>query len=97
MDNPIVWLIISVMDIYFGIVIASVILSWLLVFEVVSMRNRIVYMASDVLYRLTEPALKPIRRYMPELRGVDLSPLVLILLLFFAKRSVYWVYMNVFL
>lgn len=93
--NPILWLILTVIDIYMFFVIAGVILSWLVAFEVVNMRNRFVYMVSDFLYRVTEPAQKPIRRYMPNLGGLDLSPLVLILLLVFAKHSVVWIYLQI--
>lgn len=93
-ENPILWLLITVIDFFTFFVIASVVMSWLLAFEVLSMRNRYVYLASDVLFRVTEPALRRIRQYMPNLGNLDLSPLVLIVLLYFSKLSVYWVYVN---
>ena len=71
----------TVIDIYTWIVIASAIMSWLVAFGVVNMRNQFIRMLGDVLYRLTEPALRPIRRVLPNLGGIDISPVILILLL----------------
>lgn len=87
--NPIVWLIASAIEIYVFFLIAHVILSWLVAFEIVNLRNRLVYIIYDVLFRITEPALKPIRRRMPRMQ-IDLSPVVLILLLYFVRYSVIW-------
>lgn len=92
--NPLLWLILTAIDIYMFFVIAAVILSWLVAFDVVNTRNRFVFMVSDFMYRLTEPAFRPIRRIMPHFGGIDLSPLVLIVLLYFAKLSVIWVYLR---
>ena len=89
--NPIIWLIVVVIDIYVWFVIADVVLGWLLHFEVLNLRNRLVYMIVDMLHRLTEPALKPIRRYMPRMQ-IDISPIVLIVGLWFIQYSVVWVY-----
>ena len=66
-------------------VFAWAILSWLIAFGVVDMRNRFVFTVNDVLNRLMSPMVAPIRRFMPNLGGVDISPLVLILLVYFAK------------
>ena len=95
--NPIMWLIDTVLQFYIYVVFAAVIVSWLVSFEVINMRNRFAYMIYDMLFRVTEPALKPIRRYVPNLGGLDISPVVLIILLYFAKLSVLWVYVNFFL
>ncbi len=70
-----------VIDIYIWCLIGSAILSWLVTFNVVNTQNRFVYMIGDFLFRITEPVLRPIRRYMPNLGGLDISPVVLILLL----------------
>ena len=70
-----------VIGLYMWTLIASAVLSWLVVFNVLNTRNRAVYVAVDILYRLTEPALRPLRRLLPNLGGLDLSPLVLILIL----------------
>jgi YggT family protein len=89
--NALLWLIDTVLSVYMWIVIASAILSWLVAFNVINTRNRFVYSVGDALYKLTEPALRPIRRILPTLGGVDLSPVVLILLLAFARRLL-WEY-----
>lgn len=72
-------------SIYIWLLIASAILSWLVAFNVLNTSNRFVYMVGDFLYRITEPALRPIRRILPTLGGIDLSPMVLILLLIFLQ------------
>lgn len=84
--GPLFWLLSTVINIYIWILIASAILSWLVAFNVVNTRNRFVYMLGDFLHRVTEPALRPIRRVLPTLGGVDLSPMVLILLLLFVQQ-----------
>ena len=76
------------LDLYVWLLIASAILSWLIAFNVVNTRNQFVAMLAEALWRLTEPALRPIRRIMPNLGGLDLSPVVLILLLIFAKNLI---------
>jgi YggT family protein len=78
-------LIATVISIYIYVLIASAILSWLIAFNVVNTHNRFVYAVSDFLYRVTEPALRPIRRFVPLLGGVDISPVVLILILIFLR------------
>jgi YggT family protein len=70
-----------IIDLYTWALIVSAILSWLVAFNVVNTRNRFIYMVGDTLYRLTEPVLAPIRRMMPNLGGIDISPLLVILLL----------------
>ena len=74
-----------VITLYMGIVITSVILTWLIAFDVINRRNQFVYMISDALYRLTEPALRPIRKALPDLGGLDISPVILILGLIFVR------------
>ncbi|MBL6946834.1 MAG: YggT family protein [Rhodospirillales bacterium] len=85
---PLFWLIITVVDLYVWVVIAGVILSWLTAFNVINTQNRIVYMIGDVVHRLTEPALRPIRKFMPNLGGIDISPVVLLLGMIFLKQIV---------
>ena len=86
------WLILTVINIYIWLIILQVVLSWLIAFNVVNTNNRFVYLVSDFLYRVTEPAMRPIRRILPNLGGIDLSPMVLLLLLIFAQRLLaeYW-------
>ncbi len=90
MSNPFIWLILTVIDMYMWIVIIGVVLSWLVSFNVVNRSNRFIYIVGDFLYRATEPALKPIRRVLPNLGNMDLSPVALILLLMFAQRFILW-------
>ena len=76
-------LILLVIRIYIWLLIAQAILSWLLAFGVVNRYNRGVSVIGDFLYRITEPALRPIRSILPNFGGIDISPIVLILLLYF--------------
>ena len=87
---PLLSLISTVIQIYIWLLIASAILSWLVAFNVVNTRNQIVTMVADVLYRLTEPVLAPIRRILPNFGGLDISPVVVILLLIFINQEL-WV------
>jgi YggT family protein len=77
-----------VTDIYIWVLIASAILSWLVAFNVLNTSNRFVYSLGDFLFRITEPVLRPIRQVLPNLGGIDISPVVLILILIFAQRLV---------
>lgn len=79
-------LIYTVIQIYIYILVASAVLSWLIAFNVINMRNQFVAMIVEALWRLTEPALRPIRRFLPNLGGLDISPVVLILLLIFVQN-----------
>ena len=75
----------------------AAILSWLIAFNVVNTRNQFVGMVSDFLYRITEPALRPIRQFMPNLGGIDISPLILFLIIIFIERVIInYIYPNVF-
>jgi YggT family protein len=90
MSNPFIWLVLTALDLYMWIVIIGVILSWLVAFNIVNTSNRFVYMVGDFTHRATEPALGRIRRYIPNLGGMDVSPVVLILLLIFVQRFILW-------
>jgi YggT family protein len=92
--NPFVWLIVTVIDIYWWIVIATVIMSWLLAFNVVNIHNHFVRQIWDVLVRLTEPLLRPIRRYLPSVGGLDLSPIVLFLGLSFLRYLIIYYFVT---
>lgn len=82
-------LISQLIEFYIWIIIASAVLSWLVAFDVVNMRNRFVYLIGDALNRLTEPAYRRIRQFLPDMGGIDLSPLVLIFGLMFL-RNLMW-------
>jgi YggT family protein len=79
--NALLYLIVTVIDIYQFILIAAVIFSWLINFNVINTYNQFVAMLGQVLYRLTEPALAPVRRILPDMGGLDLSPIVVLILL----------------
>ena len=84
------------LDIYMWIVIAAVILSWLVAFNVINTRNPFVAAVAEFLYRITEPVLRPIRNLMPNLGGIDISPIVLFLIIILIQRViVYYIYPNV--
>jgi YggT family protein len=85
---PLIGFIVLVIDLYIWVVIASAILSWLIAFNVVNTQNRFVYTVADMLYRVTEPALRPIRNVIPNLGGIDISPVILILFLLFIRDVV---------
>jgi len=85
---PLIGFIVLVIDLYIWVVIISAILSWLIAFNVVNTSNRFVYTVADVLYRVTEPALRPIRSVIPNLGGIDISPVILILFLLFIRDVV---------
>ncbi len=82
---PLLQLILAVINIYVWVLVASVVLSWLIAFGVVNTSNRFIYSIGDIIYRITEPALRPIRNILPNMGNVDLSPVVLILLLWFVE------------
>ncbi len=85
-------LISTVIKLYIWCLILQAILSWLVAFNVINTSNRFIYMVGDFLYRITEPALRPIRAILPNLGGIDLSPVVLILLLSFAQNLLFEVF-----
>ncbi len=80
------WLIDTVIGFYITLVLAQVVLSWLVAFNVINTGNRFVHLIGEFLYRVTEPALRPIRRLLPNLGGMDLSPVVLLLGLYFLRE-----------
>jgi len=78
--------IVMALDLYWWVIIASAIFSWLYAFNVVNSRNQVVDTIGNMLFRLTEPALRPIRRVLPDLGGVDISPIILLLIIFFIRQ-----------
>jgi YggT family protein len=84
--NALLWLIDTLITIFIWLLIAQAVLSWLLAFGVINRYNRAVAVIGDFLYRVTEPALRPIRSILPNFGGIDISPIVLILLLLFIER-----------
>jgi YggT family protein len=90
-------IVLLVLQIYIWLLIAAAVLSWLIAFNVVNTRNQVVAMIADMLYRLTEPLLRPIRSMLPNLGGIDVSPVILILLILFLENVIIrYIYPNVF-
>jgi YggT family protein len=85
---PLIGFIVQIINLYIFVVIAGAILSWLIAFNVVNTQNRFVFTVADILYRIIEPALRPIRRFVPNLGGIDISPVILILFLIFIRDVV---------
>ena len=83
---PLLQVINVAVNLYIWIIIAGAILSWLTAFNVINTSNKAVYMIGDFIYRVTEPALRPIRSIMPDLGAVDISPIILILALMFLQN-----------
>jgi YggT family protein len=85
MVNPIIWLILTLLDLYFYVILAVVIMSWLIGFNVINGSNPHVRQIGYALRQLTEPLLRPIRNVLPDLGGLDISPIILLLGLQFVK------------
>lgn len=78
----------TILGLYMWCIIIAAVLSWLSFGGVINNSNQIVLMISNFLYRITEPALRPIRRFVPSISGIDLSPIVLILVIFFLRSLI---------
>jgi len=79
----------TVIQIYIWLLIAQAVLSWFVAFGIVNRYNRVVATIGDFLWRITEPLLRPIRRVLPDLGGIDISPVILILLLWFLRNLLF--------
>ena len=78
--------IVLALDLFWWIIILSAVFSWLYAFNVINPRNQFVGTIGNFLFRITEPALRPIRRFMPDLGGIDISPIILLLIIFFIRQ-----------
>jgi YggT family protein len=76
------------LTLYVYILVASAILSWLIAFNVVNTSNQVVATIADFLWRITEPVLRPIRNILPNLGGIDISPVIVILIIIFIQNVV---------
>ena len=83
--DPLIRVAIIAVDLYIWVIIIGAILSWLVAFNIINTTNQFVYTIIDFLYRITEPALRPIRKIMPNFGGIDISPIALILGLIFLQ------------
>ena len=77
-----------ILNLAWWVVIISVIMSWLIAFNVLDTRNRVVYQIADMLYRLTEPVYQPIRNMLPAMGGIYLSPLIVLIAIFALQRAI---------
>jgi YggT family protein len=84
---PVIEVVIAILDIYWWLVIIQAIASWLIAFNILNTHSRPVSMILDFLYRATEPALRPIRQFVPSLGGLDITPIVLLLLIWFVRME----------
>ena len=78
----------SLISLYLWCLFIFVILSWLINFGIVNTQNRFIYLLMDFLYKITEPALRPIRRFVPNFGGIDISPIILVLGLIFVRNLI---------
>lgn len=90
-------IILLILDLYWWIVLATIVISWLIAFGVINTRNQFVASVWQILTAVTEPVLRPIRRFLPRLQGIDISPIILFLIIFFIQRVIaLYVYPYVF-
>ncbi|MCG8491425.1 MAG: YggT family protein [Sneathiellales bacterium] len=85
---PVANLLITIIQIFVWLLIANAILSWLVAFNVINTRNQFIATVGEFLYKITEPVLRPIRNIVPSFGGIDISPIILILLLFFVQNLI---------
>src|ERR1700749_4810157 len=90
MLNPIAALLIEVLEIYKWVVIAAVIVSWLAAFNVINQYNNFVRQLLRILYALTEPGFRPIRKIIPPIGGLDLSPIIVFVIIWFLQYTIQW-------
>jgi|TARA_B100000530_G_scaffold321458_1_gene255618 YggT family protein len=79
------YLVLQILKLYSYVVIANVIISWLIAFNILNTQNRFVYSLLELSYRLTDPILNKIRRFLPNLGSFDISPIILLLLIWFLE------------
>jgi YggT family protein len=84
---PVIEVVIVLLDLYWWVIIISAVASWLIAFGVINTYNRTVARIIDTLYRLTEPALRPIRQFLPSFGGIDISPIILLLVIWLIEQE----------
>ena len=87
--SQILMLLYTIISFYIWLLIAQAILSWLVAFSIVNTQNKLIYLIGDFLYKITEPLLRPIRKLLPDFAGVDISPVILIILLIFFRNLLF--------
>jgi YggT family protein len=88
--NPFVWLLLTLIDLFRYVLIATIILSWLESFNIINYNSPVVRQIDNALRSITDPVLAPIRRVLPPMGGLDFSPIVLFILLAFVQRYIYY-------
>ena len=73
------------LNVYGWILIVSAVFSWLYAFNVINQRNQVVNSIGNMLFQMTEPVLRPVRRFLPDLGGIDVSPIIVLLLIYFVR------------
>ena len=86
------YLVLQILKLYSYVVIANVLISWLVAFNILNTQNRFVFSVLDATYKMTDPALNKIRRFIPTFGSIDVSPVVLILLLMFLRNIVFEIF-----
>jgi YggT family protein len=84
---PVIRVVIAILDLYWYLVIIQAVISWLIAFNVINTYSRPVAMVLDFLYRITEPLLRPIRQFMPSFGGIDVSPVILLLIIWLIEME----------
>jgi YggT family protein len=84
---PVLRVVIAILDIYWYLVIIQAVVSWLIAFNIINTYSRPVAMLLDFLYRITEPLLRPIRQFMPSFGGLDVSPVILLLVIWLVEME----------
>ena len=90
--NSLLYLIIQIISLYKFVLIIYIITTWLINFNVINTSNRFVYSVMEILYKLSEPSLRIVRKYIPNFGGIDISPIIVYLALEFFQRLIieYW-------
>ena len=90
--NSLLGLLIQIIDLYKLVLVIYIIVTWLIAFNIINTSNRFVYSIMEILYRLSEPSLRMVRRYIPNFGNIDISPIIVFLLLWFIQSLLieYW-------
>jgi YggT family protein len=84
---PVIRIVIAILDLYWYLVIIQAVVSWLIAFNIINTYSRPVAMLLDFLYRITEPLLRPIRQFVPSFGGLDVSPIILLLVIWLIEME----------
>jgi len=90
--NSLLGLLIQIIDLYKLVLVIYIIITWLIAFNIINTSNRFVYSIMEILYRLSEPSLRMVRKYIPNFGNIDISPIIVFLLLWFIQSLLieYW-------